>query len=91
MCSAWRKEAQGGPYHSLQLPEGGYSQVWAGLFPQVTSDRTRGRRLKLHQGRFMLDIRENFITERLIKHWNKLPREVQSLYLEVLKICVDMV
>jgi len=39
-----------------------------------------------------LDIGKNFFTRRVIKHWNRSPREaVESPSLEVFKRCVEVV
>lgn len=43
-------------------------EVGLSLFSQVISKRTRENDLKLHQGKFNLDIRKHFFNTRVLRH-----------------------
>ena len=72
------------------MPKGACRKVGRDFVQGHVGDRTRGDGFKLKEGRFRLDIRKKFFTVRVVRHWNRLPREaVDAPSLEVFKARLD--
>ncbi|KAK4827390.1 hypothetical protein QYF61_017795, partial [Mycteria americana] len=74
----------------IQYLKGASKKAGEGLFTRACSDRTKCNGFKLRDGRLRLNIRNKFFTMRVMRHWNRLPREVvDAPSLEVFKARLD--
>jgi len=72
---------------AFQYLEGAYKKDGDKLTSSACCNRTKCNGFKQKEGRFRLCIRKKLFTVRVVKHWNRLPREVVEVAsLEIFKI-----
>ena len=90
LFSPEKRRLQGDLRAVFQCLQGGCKKAWDRLFSRVCGDRTRGNDFKTKEGGFRLDIKEKLCSIRVVRQWNRLPREVvDALSLETPNVRLD--
>ena len=90
LFSLEKRGLQGDFVAAFQYLKRAYKEEGSQLFERVGNSRTRGNGFKLKEGRFRLDVRGKFFTMRVIRCWNRLPRDVvDAPSLEVFKAMLN--
>ena len=76
LFSLEKKRVWGDLIAACQYLKGSYRKEGDRLFSRACSDRTRRNDFQLKKGRFRLYIRKKYFTARVMRHWNRLPRDV---------------
>jgi len=90
LFSLKKRRLRGDLRAAFQYLKWAYRRDGENNFSRACCDRTRSNGFKLREGRFRLSIRKNFLTTRVVKHWNRFPREVVEVpSMEAFKVRLD--
>lgn len=77
-CLVWRRQSFGDFIATFWYLKGTYKQEWDWLFTQADSYKTKGNSFKLKDRRFRLNLRRKFFIVRVVRYWNRFPREAED-------------